>query len=81
VANFRRHEHGHGGSALALAPAYRTGAAGPTPALRAAHQAALALRRQHPSWGGGLIRVWLRRQGYQPLPARRTLHATLVPPG
>lgn len=57
----------------ALRPAYHTGAAGPPPPLRAVHQAALTLRQQHPGWGGGLIRVWLRRQGYQPLPARRTL--------
>src|SRR5438552_6837108 len=37
-------------------------------------QAALALRREHPTWGAGLIRVLLRRgHAGRPLPTARTL--------
>ena len=39
----------------------------------AARTAALLLRRAHPTWGAGLIRVMLQRQGIEPLPAVRTL--------
>jgi transposase len=34
---------------------------------------ALLLRRQHPRWGAGLIRVYLAKQGLAPLPGVRTL--------
>jgi transposase len=34
---------------------------------------AVLLRRQHPRWGAGLIRVYLARQGVAPLPATRTI--------
>ena len=34
---------------------------------------AVQLRRNHPRWGAGLIRVYLSIQGVQPLPAERTL--------
>ena len=58
----------------ALFPSYdRCGEATPKPA-ESVLQAALGLRREHPTWGAGLIRVMLRRQ--QPdlcPPAERTL--------
>ena len=58
----------------AVMPAYGgCGAATPKPP-EARVQAALSLRRDHPSWGAGLIRVMLRRQHPRdPLPAVRTL--------
>jgi transposase len=36
-------------------------------------QKALALREQHPGWGGGLIRVILKEQGNDAVPSERTL--------
>ena len=55
----------------ALAP--RPGpAASPTPG-HPAWAPAVLLRREHPAWGTGLIRVMLRRQGIEPLPDARTL--------
>ena len=58
----------------AVMPAYSDcGAATPKPP-EALVQAALDLRRAHPSWGAGLIRVILRRQfPHQSLPVVRTL--------
>ena len=44
------------------------------PALEAA---VLALRAQHPTWGGRKLRVLLARQGIQPLPAASTITAIL----
>ena len=44
------------------------------PQFRALVEEALKLRREHPTWGAGLVRVWLRR--YYPaasIPAERTL--------
>ena len=57
-----------------MMPAYSDcGAATPKPP-EALVQAALDLRRAHPSWGAGLIRVILRRQfPHQSLPVVRTL--------
>ena len=49
---------------------------GPATSARPEHPArtpALLLRREHPSWGAGLIRVMLQRQGIEALPAVRTL--------
>src|SRR5262245_27578231 len=46
----------------ALAPAYRRGERPRTEAAQRLHDRALALRRGHPTWGAGLIRVLLRRQ-------------------
>jgi transposase-like protein len=43
------------------------------PSAHPAYAPALHLRREHPGWGAGLIRVMLRRQGLAPLPATRTL--------
>ena len=40
----------------------------------------LALRRQHPTWGGRKLRVRLARQGIQPLPAASTITAILRRP-
>ena len=62
------------GGQVAVMPAYGgCGAATPKPP-EALVQAALGLRREHPSWGAGLIRVMLRRRHpHQVLPAARTL--------
>jgi transposase len=57
----------------ALAPAYPRG---PRPRPRAAERArdrAVALRRDHPTWGAGLIRLHLRPPGGRRPPAARTL--------
>ncbi len=64
---------GRGDPAL-LAPSYdRCGAATPKPD-EALVRAALDLRRQHPTWGAGLIRVMLgHRLPEDPLPTTRTL--------
>ena len=43
----------------------------------AIEQAVLALRLQHPTWGGRKLRVLLARQGVQPLPAASTITAIL----
>src|SRR5512135_620272 len=62
------------GGQAAVRPSYdRCGAA--TPRLpEPIVQAAVGLRREHPTWGAGLIRVMLRRQRpHDPLPAERTL--------
>ena len=48
----------------------------PAPGPRPEHPAraaALLLRHEHPAWGGGLIRVMLKRQGIDPLPSGRTI--------
>ena len=48
----------------------------PPPSPTPGHPAwapAVLLRREHPAWGAGLIRVMLRRQGIDPLPDARTL--------
>jgi hypothetical protein len=67
------HRFRHQGHA-AVAPSYDLcGADTPTYPDAVAH-AALALRREHPRWGAGLIRVMLSRQFLgDPLPADRTL--------
>jgi hypothetical protein len=62
------------GGQASLTPSYdRCGAATPKPS-EAVLQAAVNLRREHPTWGAGLIRVMLRRQlpDVAP-PAERTL--------
>ena len=68
----------------ALAPSYHP----PRPAKAKTQQlmqAVLHLRQQHPTWGAGLIRVWLRQQSPQRcLPVERTMqrwfqHAGLSP--
>ena len=43
------------------------------PAGHPAYAPAVHLRREHPGWGAGLIRVMLGRQGVTPRPAVRTL--------
>lgn len=43
----------------------------------AIERAVLALRAQHPTWGGRKLRVLLARQGVQPLPAASTITAIL----
>ncbi|SIO33840.1 Homeodomain-like domain-containing protein [Singulisphaera sp. GP187] len=62
-----------------LATSYdRCGVATPKP-IETLVQAVLELRREHPTWGAGLIRVMLRRNGLDgPLPATRTLQRWLL---
>ena len=43
----------------------------------ALEQTVLALRAEHPTWGGRKLRVLLARQGVQPLPAASTITAIL----
>jgi Homeodomain-like domain len=66
----------------AVVPHYdRCGAGTPKYPEAVAH-AAVALRREHPLWGAGLIRVLLRRQFPQDdLPAERTLQRWFVRAG
>jgi hypothetical protein len=68
LSRFRR------GEPDSLSPSYdRCGAATPKPA-ESLVQTALGLRRQHPTWGAGLIHVMLRRQlPDSSLPSVRTL--------
>ena len=63
----------------AVSPSYdHCGATTPKPAP-AVVQAALSLRREHPTWGAGLIRVMLRHQRPDdPPPAERTLQRWLL---
>ena len=49
----------------------------PAQTAPAIEQAVLALRAQHPTWGGRKLRVLLARQGVQPLPATSTITAIL----
>ena len=51
----------------------------PPPAGHPAYAPALHLRREHPGWGAGLIRVMLGRQGVTPRPAVRTTPAVVRP--
>ncbi len=60
------------GGAEALAAA-RPGPARGSRAEHPARAAALRLRREHPAWGAGLIRVILERQGIEPAPGTRSL--------
>ena len=54
----------------------------PPPDPSALHQQTLALRRQHPSWGAGLIRVFLMREhGPSDVPTERTLQRWLCRAG
>lgn len=68
----------------ALAASYdRCGRATPKPA-DALVQTVLQMRREHPTWGAGLIRVMLHRQGFDsatPLPTARTLQRWLARAG
>jgi hypothetical protein len=62
------------GGEAALAPSYHGPAAPAAPGGPDLSAAALGLRRQHPTWGAGLIRVFLRRDHPQQRPpAERTL--------
>jgi transposase len=45
----------------------------PSPEPRPAREAALRLRREHPTWGAGVIRVWLERSGVAGLPGVREI--------
>jgi transposase len=53
-----------------LAPDYRRP---DPPPPRPGFDLAVQLRRDHPRWGAGLIRIYLLLHGIQPLPAERTL--------
>ena len=43
----------------------------------AVEQAVLAVRAQHPAWGGRKIRAWLDARGYGSLPSASTMTAIL----
>jgi transposase len=59
---------------VVLAPAYQRGARPRTVPSQQLHDRALALRRQHPGWGAGLIRVFLGQDAPAgSLPAERTV--------
>jgi transposase len=45
----------------------------PSPPPDPVRETALQLRRDHPTWGAGLIRVWLRRSGVGGLPGIRQI--------
>jgi transposase len=45
----------------------------PNPPPHPAREAALRLRREHPTWGAGMIRVWLGRSGVAGLPGTREI--------
>jgi Homeodomain-like domain len=66
----------------ALIPSYdRCGAATPKPSVPIM-QSAVGLRREHPTWGAGLIRVILRRRlPDDPPPAERTLQRWFLQAG
>lgn len=58
----------------AVAPSYHRLEIQPSKGLPKAIQIAVQLRREHPTWGAGLIRVMLRRDSPSPPPpAERTL--------
>jgi len=66
----------------AVAPAYPSRTYPHTRQFRALVEEALKLRRKHPTWGAGLVRVVLhRRHPAQPLPAERTLQRWFVRAG
>jgi transposase len=65
----RWRERGPGG----LAPNYVRPSDPPPLPSPPAFGPAVQLRRDHPAWGAGLIRVYLAEQGVQPLPGERTL--------
>jgi transposase len=56
-----------------LSPDYHRLPQPPPPLQHPAFPAAVLLRQQHTGWGAGLIRVYLQKQGIQPLPCVRTL--------
>jgi transposase len=67
-----------------LTPDYERCATQKTPTDSATFQKAMAMRKQHATWGGGLIRVMLLEQGEPACPSERTLQrwfrqATLAP--
>ena len=67
-----------------LEPDYARCATKTMPASSAAFQQATAMRAQHPTWGGGLIRVLLQEQGHADWASERTLQrwmqrSTLAP--
>ena len=58
----------------AVAPSYHRAETSEPKGSRELFQSAVQLRQQHPTWGAGLIRVFLRRDGVSPSPpAERTL--------
>lgn len=68
VRHLLRRWQQRGPQALAPDPS-RAGPRPPHPAF----ESAIGLRRDHPQWGAGLIRVYLAERGVQPLPGERTL--------
>jgi transposase len=45
----------------------------PSPAPHPTRQEALRLRREHPTWGAGMVRVWMERSGMSGLPSAREI--------
>lgn len=62
----------HDGDA-AVAASYHYGGTPEPKGSRGLFPTAIQLRQQHPTWGAGLIRVILRRDGASALPSERTL--------
>ena len=56
-----------------LAPDYDRCATKKAPTEDATFQKAVEMRQQHPTWGGGLIRVLLKEQDHDVCPSERTL--------
>jgi transposase len=56
-----------------LDPDYARCATKTLPTESDAFQKAIAMREQHPTWGGGLIRVLLQEQGHEGCASERTL--------
>ena len=56
-----------------VAPDYDRCATNKVPADQPTFQEAVKMRTQHPTWGGGLIRVLLQEQGQEVCPSERTL--------
>jgi transposase len=56
-----------------LEPDYQRCAVNKLPTQSDAFQQAMAMRQEHPQWGGGLIRIILQEQGQADCPSERTL--------
>ena len=65
------------GGAVGLQDRSRRPHRSPGQTAPANEQAVVALRAEHPTWGGRKLRVLLARQGVQPLPAASTIAAIL----
>src|SRR5262245_1913837 len=72
IRRLRQRFRDHGSAALP--PSYDACGRPRTQAYQALHDEAVALRKEHPTWGAGLLRVFLRRHHPRAtLPSERTL--------